>query len=788
MLYTSRMLSSPRLWVLLGLCLSCHFSMAAAPQWQGKPLVDYIAWLIEQDVPVIYSSDLVLPDYTVIEEPLSDDLLTALRNALAPHKLILTEGPGDSFLITAPNDPMVDSMLTSDEGTDDDEQSPVEELAEIIVTSSLYSLQYDPAGSHTFLDRELTTQLPDIGDDAVRGVHRLPGVASGGVSTRSHVRGGIENEQLFLFDGLRLYEPYHLKDFHSLSTIVDQNVVAGIDFYSAGYQARYGDRMSGVIDISMRQPEPEMVTELGLSFFSTSALSMGRFGGNDNGDWLISGRRGNLDIMADVVNPDYGSPRYEDALIHLGWQLSDRTYLSGNFLASYDKISINEIDGSEHANAKYRNRVTWFKAETDWTENLSSSTIFSVTEIDNFRTGFADIAGVIAGNVTDVREFLSVTARQDWVWAASDKWVFRSGFDIKHLDATYEYDSTLDIFSPFDQILNNQPNLTRSIRTSPEGAQYAAYIESRWRPSRKLVLDSGIRWDQQTYTTSNNDDQSSIRFNLLYYLNDRTELRLGAGRYYQAQEINELQIADGVDTFFPAQRATHVVASVSHGLPSGVELRMELYQKKYRSLMPRFENVFDPLVLIPELQIDRFMIAAEGALSKGAEIRVSGENDDGNLLWWLSYTWSMSEDMLSTSDIRRSWDQTDTVKAGVNWDWKKWNFSAAGTIHSGWPRTDLLIESTLNPDGSTRLQASTTPRNSLRHDTFHSLDARASRRFDVSRGELTAFVEITNIYNHRNSCCTSYRLQTDDSGNQSLLSNRGNWLPLIPSLGITWQF
>ncbi len=280
----------------------------------------------------------------------------------------------------------------------------------------------------------------------------------------------------------------------------------------------------------------------------------------------------------------------------------------------------------------------------------------------------------------------------------------------------------------------------------------------------------------------------ACRFNLLYFLNDRTELRFGAGRYYQAQEINELQVTDGVDSFFPAQRATHLVASVSHGLPSGIELRMELYQKKYRSLMPRYENVFDPLVLIPELQIDRLEIDAGGALSKGAEIRVTGEDDDGNMLWWLSYTWSLIEDMLVDSNVRRSWDQTDTFQAGLNWDWKKWNFSAAGTVHSGWPRTDLMVETISNADGSTSLLASTTPRNSLRHDTFHSLDARVSRRFDVSRGELTAFLEITNIYNHRNTCCTKFRLQTDNGGNRTLQANRSNWLPLLPSLGVIWQF
>lgn len=778
----------PRHFALLFLLFACHVATGADERWKDRPLADYIAWVSRQDIAIIYSSDLLLSEYKVIDEPVATDPVTALRNALVPYDLTLVDGPGGSFLITRPSNLAAEDKPVINDGTAVATESIEEELIELVVTSSLYSLRYEAAGTHTFLDRELTTELPDVGDDAVRSVLRLPGIAGGGVSTRNHVRGGIDNEQLFLFDGLRLYEPYHLKDFHTLSTIIDPNAVAGIDFYSAGYQARYGDRMSGVIDISMREPEADMVTELGLSFFSASALSMGRFGGGDKGDWLITARRGNLDLVADAVNSDYGSPRFEDALLHLGWSISDRTYASANFLSSYDKITINEIDGSEHAAAKYRNRVIWIKTVTDWNSDLSSSTILSATEIDNSRVGLVDISDVVLGNVTDVRDFNSVTLRQDWQWTTSDKLLLTSGFDLKHLDSTYNYDSTLEIFSPFDQILNNEPILARNIQVSPEGGQYAAYLEARWRLSNKLIVDTGIRWDQQTYTSADNDDQTSLRFNLLYFLNDRTELRIGAGRYYQAQEINELQVTDGVDNFFPAQRATHAVASLSHEMRSGVELRFELYQKRYRALMPRYENVFDPLVLIPELQIDRFGIDGSDAMSRGAEIMLTGESDDENLLWWVSYSWSTIEDEFAGGNVERSWDQTDTAKGGISWEWKNWTFSAAGTVHSGWPRTDLILETITNPDGSTNLFASTTPRNSRRHATFHTLDVRASRRFNVSRGELSAFLEITNVYNRQNPCCAKYQLTNELNGDQLLMRNEGNWLPLVPSLGVIWQF
>jgi outer membrane receptor protein involved in Fe transport len=661
-------------------------------------------------------------------------------------------------------------------------------LPEIVVTSSLYNLKYEHAGSHTFLDRELTTKLPDIGDEAVRSIERLPGTANGGVSTRSHIRGGSANEVLFMLDGLRLYEPYHLKDFHSISTIVDQSAIAGIDFYSAGYQARYGDRMSGVIDISLREPVADRYTELSMSFFSTSALSLGRFGDRGQGDWLVSARRGNLDLIADIAEGDYGSPRYSDFLVHVGWRLSDRTHLSANSLISYDKVTISKTDTGEDADAQYRNTVLWLKADSDWSENLQSSTILSASKIDNARNGQTQLPDTIFGVLSESREFRIAELKQDWQYSISDKWMLSAGFDVRRLEADYKYESSLAIFPPFDQILDNQPLVVRSIDTSPSGEQYAVYFESRWRPAKRLFVDVGARWDQQTYTIADNDDQVSPRLNILYLLGKNTELRLGFGRFYQAQEINELQVGDGLTEFLPAQRAKHVVGTLSHRFASGMDLRLEVYRKTYKSLIPRYENVFNPLVLIPELQIDRVRIDADSAVADGAEIMISGESERKELLWWTSYTWSEVEDTIDNGKARRSWDQTHTLKAGLNWDWGKWSFSAAGIVHTGWPKTDLITQTITNPDGSEELIAFTTPRNSTRHEIFHSLDARVSRDFNVSKGTLTGFFEITNLYSRNNPCCTRISRQVDANGTEFIQENSGNWLPLVPSLGVIWRF
>ncbi len=777
------------LFVLRSLAiLAGLFSMsvlAAEREWQGQPLNEYIHHLAELGLDIIYSNDLVRSDFIVTAEPTNEAAIDSLREVLEPYGLTISVGPADSWLITRDTAAVIEvEEAKGSEDTDTSEQA----LPNIVVSSSVYSIRYQKAGSHTFIDRNLMATLPDIGEETLRSLDRLPGVASGGISTRSHVRGGASNEQLLVFDGVRLYEPYHLKDFHTVATTIDQTAVDGVDFYTAGYQARYGDRMSGVIDMGIREPASDVETELGLSFLNSWALSTGRFATAGRGDWLVTARRSNLDLITRAFKPEYGSPRFSDALVHVGWQLTDRTYVTANYLYSYDLVEIAQEDGTEQANARYRNRVGWAKADTDWSSDISSSTIFSITDISNIRSGQSNLPDVMAGTVDDSRQFRVYALTQDWQVGVNEAWSLRAGFDIKDLDASYEYESSLAIFPPFDQIFDNTPLRERSIALAPTGDQYATYLEARWKATAKLIFDLGVRWDRQSYSSADNNEQRSPRINVLYKFDDDTEFRVGVGRFYQAQEINELQVNDGLSDFFPPQYSDHFVASFVHRFGSGLNLRAEYYQKDYESPMPRFENAFDSLVLVPELQIDRVQIVAETAFVKGAEFTLSGGSSAGDLLWWAGYVWSSTEDKVDQTDVRRSWDQKHSIKAGISTKWGAWDVSAAGTWHSGWPETQLVVETVLAPDGSSEIVATTTPRNSLNYEAFHTLDARVSRTFQLPKSELTTFIEISNLYNRPNQCCTQYTVEVGDDGSRNIAANRSNWLPIVPSAGVVWRF
>jgi hypothetical protein len=759
------------------LALALLFRLAAADTaWQGRKLSDYLDFLNGQGAKIIYTSDLVVGDMRLAREPSGEGTTDALTGLLHPFGLTLTPGPAGSLLVVRQPEAIEAAARPA----------VTEELAipEIVVTSSLHRLDYSPPANHTYLDRELATRIPTTAEEAVRLTNRLPGTANGGISSRNHIRGGEVNEVLFVLDGLRLYEPYHLKDFQAIATIVNSGAIGGMDFYTGAYPAHFGDRMSGVLSIELREPEKPVETELALSFFNASIVSLGAFGDAQKGDWLLSARRGNLDLIVDIVDPDRGSPDYRDFMGRVGWEFGQRAVVSANFLVSDDKLGLVDADRGERASAQYRNHVVWLNWDAEWSDVLSSETIAAVSDISNSRSGELDLPGIVSGSLDEIRNFRALEFRQDWRWVMSPNRMLRFGVDLKDLDAEYRFESVKTVEPPFDGILDNRPFTALDFDLDPAGAQYAAYTELRWRFSDAWTVDLGLRWDQQNYTTSEDDKQYSPRAGILYRPGDSSEIRLGWGQYYQAQEINELQISDGVADFFPAQHAEHFVLNMQHAFGSGLRASFSVYSKSFRALRPRFENSFNALTLLPELQFDRIRIDASGAEAIGAEVTLNRGSSEEDVLWWLSYAWSEVEDATADGDIKRSWDQTHTVKGGMSWRWGPWNISAAGEVHTGWPKTAMTGETVTGPDGSTVLVLEVSDRNESRYSVFHGLDIRISREFDVARGDLTAFLEITNLYDRANPCCSEYSLLPDDS----LASRESHWLPLVPSLGAVWRF
>jgi outer membrane receptor protein involved in Fe transport len=423
----------------------------------------------------------------------------------------------------------------------------------------------------------------------------------------------------------------------------------------------------------------------------------------------------------------------------------------------------------------------WGTLEHDWAKDADSRLILSYTDLSNSRRGAIDEPLRVA-SVVDDRHFHVLGLRSENSLAA---WGLqhRFGVEVRRLWGEYGYHSDVNLAAgtPFPD--SPAMRVQRSFTPEPRGYESLAFWDARADLNEHWSVQGGARIDTQTYDASADGEQWSPRLSVLYALNARTHLRASWGRFYQAQGINELQVEDGIDRFHPAQRADHLIVGFDHAFEQPIDLRIEAYRKDYRELSPRFENMFDPLVLFPESEFDRVMIDPESARAVGVEVLLR-LRPVGPWSGWLGYTWSRVEDRIDREDVPRSWDQRHAINLGIVWSKGPWAVAVTNSYHSGWPTTALALDPT-----SDIPRVSTADRNRIRFAAFNSLDLRITRTFVLPRGVLDAFVEATNVTSRENPCCVSYEsIGEAPDGTLTYQTDVDSWLPLVPSAGVLWRY
>ncbi len=727
-----------------------------------------------------YSTNLVTADLRVLAEPSGKDAVAVVREILAPHGLDIRTDAGVHLVVPAVTSKPAPTSAPAPASPD---AGP--EIETVVVAASRYEISRDLAPSQFVMDQRTIQNMPDIGEDPLRVAQRLPGAAASGASAMAHFRGGEQNEIGIMLNGQWLFDPFHVRDYQSIFSAIDARAIEGVEVYTGGFPVRFGDRMSGVVLMDSIDASKPRHNELGISVYNTSLLTAGREGSRS---WLFSARRGNLDL---VIDPQFGRPKYYDAFAEFSIELSSSTRVSMNALFADDEVEVVlESDPAEREQivSDTRNAQVWLSLDSAWSPTLSSTTLLSMVDYDKRREGLTADPGKMIAAVRDERDVRIFGIRQEWAWSPSDHHRMQWGIDVEYGEADYNYRASAEYFE-LQAMYPGQPSaVTRMLAAQPQGASYAVYFSDRWRLSAQSMLEWGLRWDDQTYTELGSDAQLSPRLSILRRLGSDTELRLSAGRYHQSQALQSLQIEDGITSFWPAQRADQYIAGLRHRAARGLALRLEMFHKAIRDVRPRFENLYDPLGTMPELQPDRVRLDPERGSARGVEL--SADQAVGAWHWWASYTWAKVTDRIDGRDVPRSWDQRHAVQAGVHWRGEAWDFSAATSIHSGWPRSGDLELTTegFDDDGEPVTVAVPGERNALRHPPFASLDLRLSRRFNVPRGSLLAFVEISNALNRRNVCCIDWDIEEDASGNEVLEYSRDYWMPLLPAIGILWEF
>lgn len=655
-------------------------------------------------------------------------------------------------------------------------------VEEIIIISSRYLLQKDTPVSKHSLDADEFNAIPELGEDALRASTHLPGTASLGLSAKPYIRGGLQDEILVLFDGVELLEPFHLKDFQSVFSSLNPSLIRSIDVYTGGYPARFGDRMSGVMDIEADDALRGKGAEVTVSLLTTAAAAFGTVA-DGRGSWAVSGRRGNLDLITKYVNPSLGEPSYSDAFGQFAWQLDDRTEVEFDLLVYNDDINLRDLDGDigSQATSRYRNVYGWVQAHHQHSSAAWSTTTLSYGSIRHNRTGVINEPEPWhnVGATDDARQFQVWNLSHVLESELSNQVGLEIGVRLNHQVGRYDYSARVERNDNAAAV--GIPQLIdRRIQTKPRGASGSAFSSVQYRASTAFSLQAGLRWDFQEFTQVGYQQQVSPRVSAVFNVTPVTHLRFSAGRFHQAEGIHELQVTDGLDEYQKPQHADHYIAGLEHHFRSNVSFRFEAFHKRFGALRPRFENLFNSLVLLPELGVDRVGLEPNEARASGVELTARYRPDD-DLNIWLSYTHSSAQDLIDGHWERRTWDQRHTAQAGMILNDEAWSMSTTVTWHSGWHTTALpaVINGPLDD-----LQRNDTPL-----PNYFSLDARLSRSWEWPENSLTLFAEVTNLTDRDNVGGVAHEFDPVETDSSLLVTaDPEKLLPLIPSLGLVWRF
>jgi hypothetical protein len=205
------------------------------------------------------------------------------------------------------------------------------------------------------LDPRTISQLPSVSGttDIIKGLTTMPGVKSiGEFSSGINVRGGGEDQNLYLFNGAPIFNTTHV---FGLLSVINADVVKKLTLYKGHIPAMYGERISSVVDIRSAETHSEGFTvKGGIGVYDSKLMVTIPLGKNKQSFFEVGGRTSYSDWILDKSNDEY--LRTSDAGFHdLNGNLHFRLGKSHLSFSGYS--SRDEFDLSGNVRYIYKNRL-----------------------------------------------------------------------------------------------------------------------------------------------------------------------------------------------------------------------------------------------------------------------------------------------------------------------------------------------------------------------------------------------------------------------------------------------
>ena len=655
------------------------------------------------------------------------------------------------------------------------------EMEGIVVLGSYFSQEKEEATSRTSYSGEEIRRAPGSAGDVSRIFMTLPSVAK--VSDNSNglaVRGGSPSENAFFVDNIEIPNINHFPSQGSSSgpiSLLNTDLIRNATFHTGGFASRYGNRLSSVMDIELRDGnQEEFDAQLDLNFAGFGAVAEGPLG--EKGSYLASFRRSFLDLLVDAIGTETDvAPRYSDATVKLAWDLSDRHRLVTLGVLGLDDIAATQDAAVENDRIVYGDQKTQEGAVgVDW-RALWSDKVLSNTTLSYLTTGYEEDLWETSSNIKLIRKdsregafTLRNTNRVRLGPAAS----LRFGAEGKALLA--DFNQTMSEYT--GSLGQDVPELVMDDEiTTGRVALFASVVTD---PLPRVTATLGLRSDYFDYT---GDWSLSPRAALTLRATDRTNLNLSGGIFRQSLPLVLLaQQAENRD--LPEPWAVHVVGGFEHFFSDDTRMTLEGYWKDYRDFPI---DPAEPGLFVVDEQVYRYgfffnheQLVSDGrARARGVEFLLQKKLAQG--FYGLAAASYSKAEYEAGDGVWRDRIYDNRWMASLEGGYKpsnKWEFSLRWIYAGGPPYTPLDLEASA-AEGRDVLDGSRI--NQARYPDYHSLNLRFDRRFHFQGSNLVWYVSVWNVYDRKNVASYTW------NGVKGEMDTTYQW-GMLPIFGLEWEF
>ncbi|MFP4094913.1 MAG: TonB-dependent receptor, partial [Cyclobacteriaceae bacterium] len=666
-------------------------------------------------------------------------------------------------------------------------------LQEVEITASPEETQVERVQMSLHkLEMKTIEQAPVLAGEAdiLKTLQLLPGVSGGNEGSAGlYVRGGSPDQNLILLDGVPVYNVNHVFGFLS---VFNTDAINNVDLYKGGIPARYGGRLSSVLDISMKEGNLKesggvfAISPVAARFTYESPVK------KDKSSFIISARRTWLDVTAAIAslnNPRTFGFGFHDINAKYNHKIDENNRLFLSFYTGRDRFfDTYNTDGDESTfNFKWGNTTSVLRWNRIYTPKLFSNLSFSYSTYDFFNEYMVEQEedDYYARNLSRIRD-LKLQLDYDYVPALSHH--LRFGGFVSQMR-----------FSPeVVQIANPQTDTTLNQQAVANSLNAEAYIEDEISLSRNLSINAGLRG---SLFHVNGETYSNLqpRFSARYQMSDQLSFK---GSYtYMAQYLHLLTNSSlGVPTdlwvsstenIAPQYAQQYALGAVRSFARNTLEISVEGYYKSMSQLIT-YRDGASYLFQNGDSWEDK-VVAGDGE-AYGVELFV--HKKAGRLNGWLGYTLSWSNRWFDELNGGRPfpfrYDRRHDLSLLLNYELPRdrtlsmtfvYNTGNAVTLPTaryqsvpppGWQNMDGYYGDAFDE------RPLMDERNNFRMPSYHRLDISYRKNKDTQKGNRRSWIfSLYNAYSRRNP----YFIY-EDQGRLKQYS----LFPIIPSVTYRLEF